>query len=216
MTINSENYPAEYKLYDLNKFSLISKLMELPHKYISKKYSDFNGDVLEFGSGNGANINYFKSFKTYTFSDIQFKNFDKKHLNISKTKKIYFDLEKSDFGIINQKYDLFLLFHTLEHIQSPHEVLKNIYNALKPNGIIELIQPIDPSLSWNLGELFGSIKSPVDKKTYYYHQAREHINSIKNLDRIINFYFNKVDVTYFPINSKFFPFNLIKSYTIKK
>lgn len=210
------NYPPNYKLSNLSEKNLINYLMKKPHTYLGKKYKDFNGDVIEFGCGDGNNINYFKSYSSYTFTDYEFKLFDQKNMNFRNTNKMKFDLVKDNYQLISNKYDLFLLFHTLEHIHNPHQILENLFYALKPGGTIELVQPNDPSFIWNLGEWFGSYKTDVDKKTYYYHQAREHVNSIKNIDRLIRYYFDNLTIRNIPFKFKFFNLNLFKIYTIKK
>tara|TARA_B100000035_G_scaffold39302_1_gene29609 strand:+ start:1586 stop:2278 length:693 start_codon:yes stop_codon:yes gene_type:complete len=210
------NYPANYKLTNLSKKGLINYLMRKPHIYIGKKYKSFNGNVIEFGCGDGNNINYFKSYNTYTFSDYTFNRFNEKNLQKQNTYKVQFDLINDSYDKVRNKYDLFLLFHTLEHIISPHECLENLYNSLKPGGTIELIQPNDPGFTWNLGEWFGSFKSNIDKKTFYYHNAREHVNSIKNLDRLIKYYFENLTIKYYPPQFNILNLELFRIYTIKK
>ncbi len=210
------NYPPNYKLSNLEDKNLINYFMRKPHIYIGKKYKYFNGDVIEFGCGDGNNINYFNSYNTYTFSDIEFKLFNKKNLQKKNTRQIQFDLKNDSYDKVRNKFDLFLLFHTLEHIISPHECLENLYNSIKPGGTIELIQPNDPSFIWNLGELLGSFKTNIDRKTYFYHNAREHVNSIKNLDRFIKYYFENLTIKYIPAQLNVFNINLFRIYTIKK
>lgn len=210
------NYPPNYKLSDLSDKSLINYFMEKPHTYLRKKYKDFSGDVIEFGCGDGNNIKYFNFYSTYTFSDYQFKLFNEENIQNKNIYKMKFDLSKDSYDQIDNKYDLFLLFHTLEHIINPHEVLENLYNALKPGGTIELIQPNDPSFLWNLGEWFGSFKVNTDKKTYYYHNAREHVNSIKNLDRLIKYYFEDLTIKNMPAALNILNLTLFKIYTIRK
>jgi SAM-dependent methyltransferase len=215
-TMRDANYPPNYKLSNLSDKNLINFLMEKPHTYIGKKYKDFKGDVIEFGCGDGNNIKYFNSYNSYTFSDYEFKLFDEQNILNENTYKIKFDLIKDSYDQISNKYDLFLLFHTLEHIINPHEVLESLFNALKPGGIIELIQPNDPSIVWNTGEWFGSFKANVDKKTYYYHQAREHVNPIKNLDRLIKYYFDDITIRDIPFRLNVLNLKLFRIYTIRK
>ena len=214
--MRKSNYPADYKLSDVSKKGIINLLMRQPHRYIGKKYKNFNGDVLEFGCGDGNNINYFNSYNSYTLSDYKFDSLDKKNLTKTNVKKMKFNLITDSYDSIKDNYDLFLLFHTLEHVQNPETCLENLYYALKPGGTMELIQPNDPSFIWNLGEVFGSTKAPVDKKTYYYQNAREHINSIKNLERLIKYYFDSYEVKYLPLRFNLLNLNLFKIYSIKK
>ncbi len=210
------NFPPNYKLSNLLDKNLINYFMRKPHIYIGKKYKNFNGDVIEFGCGDGNNIRFFNSYNTYTFSDYDFKLFNEKNLQNYNTRKMKFDLVNDSYNKLHNKYDLFLLFHTLEHIISPHECLENLYNSIKPGGAIELIQPNDPSFIWNLGEWFGSFKTNVDKKTFYYQNAREHLNSIKNLDRLIKYYFENLTIKDIPTQLNVFNLNLFRIYTIKK
>jgi len=211
-----ENYPPKYKLSNLEDRSIINFFMRQPHKFIGRKYKNFKGDVLELGCGDGNNINYFKNYNTYTYSDKDWNFFNDKNDNLPKTKKILFDLEGGNYTSIENKYDLYLVFNVLEHVQDVHKVLRRLYNSMKPGAEMVLMQPNDPSFIWDIGEIFGSFIAPVDRRTYHYHQSREHINHIKQLHNMFKYYFPNVEISYLPMRVNIRSLNLFRVYTVKK
>ncbi|MFC1624888.1 class I SAM-dependent methyltransferase [Patescibacteria group bacterium] len=63
----------------------------------------------------------------------------------------------------NNKYDLVVLNHTLEHLNNPLQVLKKVYSILKKGGIVFVDVPN-----------FGSISSVIFRKRYKFLLPKEH------------------------------------------
>jgi SAM-dependent methyltransferase len=63
----------------------------------------------------------------------------------SNLEMIPYDFEKDDAKIIlTEKADVIMSFETLEHTPDPESFLKNIWNILKPNGLLILSTPNNP------------------------------------------------------------------------
>jgi 2-polyprenyl-3-methyl-5-hydroxy-6-metoxy-1,4-benzoquinol methylase len=137
-----KNYVKILKNKKENIVKLMGKTLVLPltmnnNKRRFNQFKDVikNKSVLDFGCGYGEFL-----------SEIKKKNFCKEAHGIEirhevrdklKQRKIFFytDIEK-----IDRKYDVITMFHVLEHLPNPIEILKKLKRILKKNGklIIEV------------------------------------------------------------------------------
>lgn len=60
-------------------------------------------------------------------------------------------------------FDYVILMELLEHVNSPHNLLKDIYNILKPGGKIIISTPNSTSIK----EIFDNLSLPFQKKPFY-------------------------------------------------
>ena len=118
-----------------------------------------NSSILDIGSGEGMLLLNLrgKGFKNITGSDIFIKNdivYDQ-HLRI---------LKKSLFDF-NEKFDLVMLNHSLEHMPDQDKVFQKLRTLVKPGGMVIIRIPIKTDFIW---ELYGTDWVQIDAPRHYY------------------------------------------------
>lgn len=139
----------------LHKYNDNDQLFD--EKYNDKKYSvieqkkikKFNdhincylsgmSKVLDVGAGAGWTAKYFIE-KNIQYSAVERVPSLKKKLLKSGAHEVVDDIEKISNSSEN-KYDLIILRHVLEHLRKPRETLKIINNLLSENGVLYLSVP---------------------------------------------------------------------------
>ena len=138
-------------------------------KIISKK-----SRVLEIGSGHGF---FLEIMKTNGFDIIGY--------DISKEKRKYskkitdvpvYDININEKIPADNKFDIVVLFHTLEHITEPITLLKNIKKLLKPKGKILIEVPNSDDFHLKLNKFY---------KEFYWERAHIHYFNPKILKNVI-------------------------------
>ena len=138
-------------------------------KIISKK-----SRVLENGSGHGF---FLEIMKTNGFDIIGY--------DISKEKRKYskkitdvpvYDININEKIPADNKFDIVVLFHTLEHITEPITLLKNIKKLLKPKGKILIEVPNSDDFHLKLNKFY---------KEFYWERAHIHYFNPKILKNVI-------------------------------
>ena len=140
-----------------------------------KKIIPKKGRVLEIGSGHGF------------FLDIMKRNgFDIIGYDISKEKRKYskkvtdvpvYDININEKIHVGNKFDIVVLFHTLEHITEPITLLKNIKKLLKPKGKILIEVPNSDDFHLKLNKFY---------KEFYWERAHIHYFNPKILKNVIH------------------------------
>jgi len=106
--------------------------------------------------------------------------------------------------------------HVLEHLINPHEILREWTRVIKPGGTLSLVLPCDPGFAWRFGRMIGVRKrAETAGLEYDYWMAREHVNSIYNLNTFINYYYKDVKATWWPLRVPLPDLNLIYAANIK-
>lgn len=139
-----------------------------------------NKEILDFGTGNGGFLIQAKKFaKTVYGYDL-----DKSLTEHYKKYKLDVKTSIADF---TQKFDVITMFHVLEHIENPEQLLKNLKNKLKPNGklIIEIPNSNDALLTLYNSQAF---------KNFTYWSCHLYMYNEKNIKKIISsaFKINKI------------------------
>lgn len=122
-----ETYINEEQLFEnifLRRFKEITKFIK-------------NGRVLDIGCSTGIMLSIFKT-----------NGFEVKGVEISKkaaeiTGKKGIDVVVGPFEKVkfNEKFDLVILNHTLEHLENPFEILEKVKKILKPKGYLMIDLP---------------------------------------------------------------------------
>lgn len=94
----------------------------------------FNKDLLDYGCGWGGFLQTVKNTKSLSGFEIRQECLN--YLKNKKKIKIITDLKNHKF-----KFDIITLFHVLEHLPNPLEILKNLKKNLKLNGKIIIEVP---------------------------------------------------------------------------
>ena len=139
-----------------------------------KKIIPKKSRVLEIGSGHGF---FLEIMKTNGFDIIGY--------DISKEKRKYskkitdvpvYDININEKIPADNKFDIVVLFHTLEHITEPITLLKNIKKLLKPKGKILIEVPNSDDFHLKLNKFY---------KEFYWERAHIHYFNPKILKNVI-------------------------------
>lgn len=132
----TSEYRTDYGGLDLNKRfnNDIPEAQRRLNNILSKKQKITS--LLEIGSGSGAFINLAKK----EFESVTAIEPDMNSLNYIKSKEIN-SYQSIDHIPNNQKYDLIVLFHVLEHLVTPVQFLNQLTNHLESKGEIIIEVP---------------------------------------------------------------------------
>ena len=99
-------------------------------KYLHKK------DVLDFGCGDGEFLNILKKKKiTKSFQGVEIRP-----SSLKKLQKLKITAYKSIFDF-KKKFDVICMYHVLEHLPNPTEIINDLKSKLKKNGILIIEVP---------------------------------------------------------------------------
>jgi len=213
----------EYRNNILNKINWINEISHFWFEKTAPKIKD-GSEILELGASSTINIKYCKkNYNSYTLSEK-----DTSILNVLENKgdlkqfnnyKIL-TLDAMDISSVikQKKFDRIIACNLLEHLKNPEIQLINWYEAVKPGGILSLLQPCDPGILWRIGRNLGHRQSCISKGLNYdLIMALEHINSANNLITISRQLFPKeARINYFPFILKSWNLNLFYAIHIKK
>jgi ubiquinone/menaquinone biosynthesis C-methylase UbiE len=203
--------------YDASNYSrsLSSKVLCNTHQLIEndQRLRSKYPTVLELGVGTMAHFDFVKhGFDTYLASDhdpkvvewLEQKTWDKR-VKIQK-------LSGRNLPFEDSSIDRVIATHVFEHISDPVSALEECVRVVKPGGVISLILPCDPGFLWQLGRSLGPRKSALQTGLPYdYYMSIEHVNSIQNLQRILQFHFPDIVETWWPLRIPSANLNLIYS-----
>ena len=130
-----KNIQTNYEKHDLNywKSFNIKEAREKTHeddlrrKFLVQNFLKENYKILDFGCGNGGFLNLLEKGNKF---------------GVELNKEMIKILEKEKFSVRNdinkfeEKFDLICMFHVLEHLDRPIEILKNIRKRMKENSTL--------------------------------------------------------------------------------
>jgi 2-polyprenyl-3-methyl-5-hydroxy-6-metoxy-1,4-benzoquinol methylase len=134
---------------------------------------ELNWSILDIGCRNAANLNnlWKQGYKNIFGVDIgELAERDWKKMNLP----FINNLIKADIHTIefeDESFDLITISHTLEHLYNPQLVLEVMTNALKPEGFLHSIVPIEPE--WDFRK--------YDPHLVRFESHQDHINFYSNL-----------------------------------
>jgi SAM-dependent methyltransferase len=115
-------------------------------------------------------------------------------------------------------FDRVVVVHVLEHLPDLPGCLDEVRRILKPGGIFSAVLPCDPGLAYGLARKISAER--IFKKRYGLPYAwfisREHINSPKEILKLLDDRFPEVDRTYFPLRVPLTNLNLCIGTTRRK
>ena len=168
--------------------------------FLFKDYIKDEHSILDFGCGGGF---YLNSLKNKNKTGVEINDIARKFCNKSGVNCV-----KSLDKVPDSSFDIIISSHCLEHVKSPFEIIKQLYNKLKPNGKIVIVVPTDNyKVKWfpddinyhmysfspmNLGNLLDANSFKKIKTQYIYHKWPPYFLKIKNLFGWSFFYFLSV------------------------
>ena len=162
---NSENYISHTNNKKGLKeiiYSLIQK-QNLKYKFnLIQKF--FQGNkIVDCGCGNGIFLEFMKN-KGY-----QIQGFEPSSTGKIETEKRLKIKLASNFDEIN-KVDVITLWHVLEHIPNPDEILKELKNKLNDDGILIIALPNHESYD---AKIYGEFWAAYDVPRHVFHYSKD-------------------------------------------
>lgn len=208
--------PEKYLATCYDEKSLDGWFLTRSHEVLEKRVPRLNhfSRVLEVGSGPGNHAGFVKhGYDSYTSVDISVTN-----LAYARSKSHEIRGSKSHFFLASDArllpfsdavFDRTIACHVLEHLRDPEAAILECKRVTRPGGVLSILLPCDPGLSWRIGRhLFVRSKYKNMKPSYDYWMAKEHINSIFNLASIIDHNFPNSNPKYYPIGTSSADLNL--------
>ena len=173
---------ATYALFNKGIFGMLLNYLH-PNpifRFISKTNININSKVLDIGCGSG-NILYamkhsgmknIKGIDPYIHQDIKYDN--------------GLIIEKKSINEEDEKWDLIMLHHVLEHMDNQKDVLKSIHERLLNNGTCLIRIPTVSSYAWHK---YKTNWVSLDAPRHFY------LHSIKSFELLIEeqgFYIDKI------------------------
>ena len=155
-TSESQTYTGTQELLD-SEVGLIGYSSEIVRKFFSKmdlqtRIIEKNGSILEFGAGTGFLAEIFRS------------RFQIKPDCVELDPNLVAHIQKKEFKCFQflsetpQNYASIYTSNVLEHIENDSAVLKDLYNALIPGGIIGIYVPAHPILYSTMDKEIGHVR----------------------------------------------------------
>ena len=202
-----DDYQAKWTAaYERSNYGtgLAAYFLRMSHEWCERRFdrNDHFARVLEVGAGTGVHIRSVRhGFDEYWMTDLNRPLLEQiPQSGASTTGRVFVkseDAAKLSFG--ERSFDRLIATHVLEHLPSPHQVLREWVRVVRPGGVLSLVLPCDPGLAWRWGRNLGPrrtfTRAGID---YDYWMAREHINSINNLVSLLRYYFDVVEESWRP------------------
>ncbi len=200
--------------------NLSSKVLSHSHVVLENAFTekDHFSEVLEIGAGSGQHpLTVKHTFDKYWITDGNDRMLDQSRERFKDDNRFDYQVEDArKLSFDDHSFDRVIATHVLEHLVNPHEILREWTRVIKPGGTLSLVLPCDPGFAWRFGRMLGVRKRAESAGLEYdYWMAREHVNSIYNLNTFINFYYKDVKATWWPLRVPLPDLNLIYAANIK-
>lgn len=146
-------FVTDYQKKQIQNRWNIFKTLILKHSFKIKKLK-----VLDLGCGDGINILGIKQILDQLEFEYDITGSDFNELRLQRVKQRFEDVTIKQIDIVkdslNEKYDLIIFNHVLEHIKEDDLALKNIFKILEDDGLLILGVP-------NEGCFIGQIRNNI-------------------------------------------------------
>jgi ubiquinone/menaquinone biosynthesis C-methylase UbiE len=203
------------KNYDHSNYDkgLSAAVLKRTHALIERPFGleTYIPQVLEIGAGTLAHLPFVRHrFDRYIASDFDHTVLEAIKERTLPSTVVTMKLDGSTLPFPDNTFDRVIATHVLEHVPSPHLAIQEWVRVLKPGSVLSLILPCDPGWAWRVGRYLGPRKqAQAAGLPYDYYMAREHVNSIFNLNQILKYHFPKREVTWWPLRLPIPDLNLI-------
>ena len=170
--------------------------------------------ILEVGGNIGEHIRFVEdNYSSYTLTDHRPTGF------LSKNRKISFkvaDVEALPFK--SGTFDRTISTCLLHHLVNPKLALEEMRRVTVSGGLISILVPCDPGLSYRFAKLIGPsrkwLKAGISNPNFYHYA--QHRNHFPGISATIQEVFNKdeIQVKYWPFKIPTWNFNLFTVYQI--
>lgn len=122
------------------------------------------GDLLEIGCGTGNFLS--EACSEFAVSGLEISKYAAKEANQKPCLKHNVKIGNVEATpLLTAAYDVIVAFNVLEHLASPQPVIKNIYQALKPDGILIGSVPNNSSLVGTIATKIGNYFDKTHRST---------------------------------------------------
>jgi len=196
-------------------------IMDLMHGILERKHrkSHFS-KVLEVGAHRGEHLPYVRhTFDSYTLSDIQLMPHEDVERLPDRVEFVIANLESLPFE--SSTFDRVVSTCVLHHISNLEEGIDEMLRVCKPGGVISILLPTDPGLTYRGIKFLGSgIKAKrlgLFKQVKLFH-AREHRNHYHSIAVILRskFEFHDFHVKFWPFRVPSWNLNALTVWEIRK
>jgi SAM-dependent methyltransferase len=122
--------------------ALVSLHYENPFKWLRPKMANFKTKILDIGSGAGRVLLSMQRSGYQNLTGID--PYNKEDIFYENGVKVY----KRDLFEITEKYDLIMLHHSFEHMETPKDILMKIGEILNPCANIIIRIPVGNCFAW--------------------------------------------------------------------
>lgn len=201
-------------------------VMKASHRLMERGIAPVqNARVLEIGGGAMPHLGWMNAseMKSYTVSDEI--ELHRERLDALKEKmppQIQLDLHDFEadpsFGSLPGNYTRIIASHVLEHIPDPERAIRKWSSLLSDDGILSIAIPCDPGWLWRLGQYaaYRGYKIGLSFEEYDLLMAREHINSVQRLLKLLRYYYAQQSIRWFPSALPVADLNLVCLINVRK
>lgn len=158
-------------------YSIVQK-MNLNYKYKMISSYSRNGKLLDYGCGNGIFLQFMKE------KGFDVKGFEPNEIARNQAKE--FGITLIDSLETDERFDVITLFHVLEHISNPEEILQKIKSLLNENGKLIIAIPNYKSFD---AKYYKEFWAAYDVPRHIFHYSK---NGAIQFFRKNNFYLDKI------------------------
>lgn len=156
--------------YEISGKPWIGKIINSLYPYGDYTFLQVSGsetNILDIGCGYGLLLSQVKKTSGGGYLD----GIDP-YMNESRVKEDGVRLFQTDIFSYNPEYqyDIIMMNHSFEHMESPEKVLTEIRRLLKPKGILSIEIPVMNSFLW---EKYGTYMDTLDPPLHFYLHTKE-------------------------------------------
>lgn len=178
-----------------------------------KKYVGQGKKVLDIGCRDGALTKFYAQGNDVTGMDIDSSALVRASESLG-IKTIHSDL--NDIWALEETFDIVVACEIIEHVYYPEKVLKKIYEALKPGGILLGSIPHAFSLQSRLRLLFASKKNTaLEDPTHINHFSGKEFKRLLEEAHFDDIYIEDILSKKFTLPAKVFPRHFAHSFMFK-
>jgi len=189
----------------------ISKQMELwLHKKVAEDVLNTSKDLstLEIGAGTLNQLIHEPNVKNYDIIE-PFKELFKGAKELYRINTIYDDISEIP---LNKKYGRITSVATFEHILNLPEVVAKAILHMKPGSCMRTSIPNEGTIMWKLGtKITGYEFEKMYGLEYDVLMQHEHVNTAKEIESILDYFFDSNDAYSFGLNKNFSFYRFIES-----